>query len=98
MLKPFKAYKPLKSPAARKKPKSTSAGATVTSGKSGSHVEAVKYDADTKALTITFRGGRQYQYSDVPKDLADGLHQSPSKGSFIHSYIKNKFPHKTVDG
>lgn len=91
MLKPFKAYKPLKSPATRKKPSKTS------SGKSGSHVEAVKYDADTKALTITFRGGRQYQYSDVPKDLADGLHQSPSKGSFIHSYIKNKFPHKTID-
>ncbi len=98
MLKPFKAYQPLKPLTTRKKPKSTPAGATVTSGKSGSHVEAVKYDEETKALTITFRGGRQYTYSDVPKDLADGLHQSSSKGSFIHSYIKNKFPHKTVDG
>lgn len=97
MLKPFKAHQPLKPLIARKKPKSTSAGATVTSGKSGSHVEAIKYDDETKSLIITFRGGRQYQYSDVPKDLADGLHQSPSKGSFIHSYIKNKFTHKTID-
>lgn len=47
-------------------------------------------DAD-KTMTITFKNGGVYCYTDVPKEIFDGLSESKSKGQYFHKSIKNAF-------
>lgn len=63
---------------------------------SGSNIEAHSYDAATKTLTVTFRGGRRYRYSDVDAQTAEGLANAPSKGAFMHASVIGKFRHEQI--
>lgn len=42
-------------------------------------------------LTIVFKSGRSYAYSEVPEAVFDGLVQAPSAGQYFHSQIKDAF-------
>lgn len=53
----------------------------------------VNYDTDIQKLTINFKkgGNTYYHYADVPLSVLCDFLAAPSKGSFFHSQIKNKY-------
>jgi len=58
---------------------------------SSSNIESSDYDAETQTLTITFQGGREYEYTNVPPAIHRGLQAAGSTGSFFHRAIKPRF-------
>lgn len=53
------------------------------------NLEEIGYDPATETLEIMFRGGRIYQYFNVPLFLFEQLMEAPSHGSFFNQEIKN---------
>ena len=49
------------------------------------------YEPGTQILVIGFKGGAQYRYEKIPKEVFDAFMESPSKGKFYHANIKGKF-------
>ena len=58
-----------------------------------SNVSSVGYDPNTGTLEVEFLSGWVYQYYGVPENLYDQMMVAPSKGKFLHMYIKNRFPY-----
>ena len=56
----------------------------------------IRYDEKTSTLEIEFKGGRVYQYFDVPKPIFEALLQAGSKGEFFHGQIKGQFRYARV--
>ena len=56
-----------------------------------SNVEAIGYDNDSQELHVQFVGGHLYVYSDVPREVFDGLMYAPSKGSFLNREVKGVY-------
>ena len=63
---------------------------------SSSNIRAVGYDKTSETLEVEFLNGSRYQYYGVPSDLHEKMMREPSKGRFLHSYIKNAFPYSRV--
>jgi len=57
-----------------------------------SNVESVLHEGDT--LTIRYRDGSVYNYSDVPEKKFNRLVKSRSPGSFVHTKIKDKHDYR----
>jgi hypothetical protein len=56
-----------------------------------SNLNSAEYDAETKALTITFKSGSTYTYSGVDEDTYAGLLTAASPGKYFASEIKDSF-------
>jgi hypothetical protein len=56
-----------------------------------SNLRAVDYNPLTLTLTIQFRGGRVYEYYNVPQNIFDGLLAASSKGKYHHRHIKERY-------
>lgn len=54
-------------------------------------LESATYDDASQDLDITFAGGRRFTYHDVPQDVAEGLRDATSPGSFFHNRIKDQY-------
>lgn len=61
-----------------------------------SNIGAIGYDITTQTLEVEFLRGGVYQYYGVPKYLYQQLMQAPSKGQFLHQYIRNAYPYSRV--
>jgi hypothetical protein len=61
-----------------------------------STVRSVRYDHDTRALDITFIGGKTYRYLNVPLDVYVAFIGAKSKGEFFNDNIKDTFVGATV--
>ena len=59
---------------------------------SSSNVNSIGYDADTQTLEVEFKNGAIYHYFGVPEYEHDGLMSADSKGKYLHSHIKNRYP------
>lgn len=46
------------------------------------------YDELSQRMTLTFRGGEEYEATDVPPSLWKGITQATSPGAFYHSVVK----------
>jgi hypothetical protein len=57
-------------------------------------IEYCSYDDKENVLTIKFVNGKQYSYSDVPKDKFDELKQAKSAGKYFQTKIRNN--HKLI--
>lgn len=57
-----------------------------------SNVYAIGYDPDSAILEVEFNNGSVYQYSGVPDYEYNGIMNSHSKGTYLNSNIKNKYP------
>jgi hypothetical protein len=57
-----------------------------------SAVERIGYDEDEHCLSVWFRGGRRYIYSDVPRALYDEFRRAASAGRFVTERIKGRYP------
>jgi hypothetical protein len=60
--------------------------------RTSSAIERVGYNDETRALSIWFRGGRRYVYSDVPRSVYDDLCRAQSAGRFVGEAIKGRYP------
>ncbi len=59
-----------------------------------SNVQAVKYDGDSKELTVQFKNNSTYVYADVPSSIGDSIVASApdkdtSTGKLVNSHIRN---------
>ena len=58
---------------------------------SSSNLEAVGYDSPSATLAVRFKGGRTYQYFDVPERIYDDLRAAESKGGYLNRAIKGMY-------
>lgn len=56
-----------------------------------SNIERVDFDDSTDTLTITFQGGAEYDYINVPVSVYRQMQASPSAGQFFHRQIKGRY-------
>lgn len=56
-----------------------------------SNLNSAEYDPGTRALTITFKGGSTYTYSEVDQATYDGLMTAASPGRYFAENIKDVF-------
>jgi KTSC domain len=63
---------------------------------SSSNIAGVGYDETSQTLEIEFTSGSIYQYYNVGAELFRQLMDAPSKGQFLHSYIRNAYPFSRV--
>jgi hypothetical protein len=64
--------------------------------KNSSNITEIGYQPDSKTLHVKFQGGTHYTYHGVHPTLWEQLRKAPSKGSFIHEFIKGKHETKKV--
>lgn len=55
-----------------------------------------KYDETNQTLTIAFKNGGLYEYSDVPPSIWEDLTTASSAGSFFAQQIKGVFDYARV--
>jgi hypothetical protein len=61
-----------------------------------STIQSMGYDAASSTLEIEFLTGSIYQYYNVPEHIYEQMCAAPSKGQFLHQYIKNAYPYSRV--
>ncbi len=59
---------------------------------SSSNISAIGYDNDSLTLAIEFKNGSVYHYSGVPQEEHAGIMNAESKGKYLNSNIKNRYP------
>jgi len=59
--------------------------------KNSSQVDQYGYDPVSKTLSVRFKAGGEYHYSDVPVGVYEGLQKAESVGSYLSKSIKGKF-------
>lgn len=57
-----------------------------------SNLEAVGYAQGTMA--VSFRNGTEYEYYSVPQTVYEDLLSSPSKGQYLHRFVKGKYEYR----
>ncbi len=61
-----------------------------------SNIVSAGYEASSETLEIEFASGSVYQYYNVPQSIYDQFIAAPSKGCFLASQIKDRFPYAKV--
>jgi hypothetical protein len=61
-----------------------------------SNLARARYDEKNSTLEIEFKGGRIYQYFDVPEHVFKSLISASSHGGFFHSQIKGHYRYARV--
>ena len=55
-----------------------------------SNILEMSYDAESKLLEVTFKGGTVYDYYDVPSEIAEKFEHCESAGKTFTENIKRK--------
>jgi len=55
-------------------------------------IDRAVFDDAAGELTLCFKAGRNYIYSDVPRAVFDALKSAASAGTFFNRRIKGRFP------
>jgi len=63
---------------------------------SSSNLASVGYDSATRTLHVEFKSGAVYEYYDVPEAEYQGLIDAPSKGSYFHQNIKDRYRYRKI--
>ncbi|MGE0539179.1 MAG: KTSC domain-containing protein [Dehalococcoidia bacterium] len=63
---------------------------------SSSNVAAIGYDDATELLQVRFHNGSLYAYSGVPSSVFQRFLSAPSKGSFVHEELKDRYPYRRI--
>jgi len=56
-----------------------------------SNLVSVGFDADANTLEVEFKGGKVYQYFDVPAHEHEALMQAPSHGIYFNQNIRKSY-------
>lgn len=54
------------------------------------------YDQETQTLTLTFKNGGIYEYSDLDAKTYANFLDAASQGKFFSQYIRDKYPTNKV--
>ena len=57
-------------------------------------IGAVAYDETHRDLIVIYNSGQTYAYSDVPREVYDGLLAADSKGTYMNSTILRQYPYR----
>jgi hypothetical protein len=60
------------------------------------NIAEVGYDPLECRLEIRFRGGRTYEYLNVPVQVFEGLLNASSKGSYFYRRIRGRYATRRV--
>ncbi|MGG4344941.1 KTSC domain-containing protein [Paenibacillus lautus] len=63
---------------------------------SSSNIDSIAYDANLSALYVRFNSGTTYAYSGVPQSEYNGLMSAASHGSYLATYIKDRYPYRKL--
>jgi KTSC domain len=58
---------------------------------SSTAILGIRWDEDSKELTVIFRNGRYYAFQDVPEDVFDRFSSASSAGRFFAQEIKERY-------
>lgn len=61
-----------------------------------SNILSVGYDEPSQTLEVEFSDGAIYQYFNVGLEIYESFMRAPSKGQFLHAYIRNAYPYSRV--
>ena len=61
-----------------------------------SMISAVEYDDEESVLRVRFQTGATYEYSDVEREVYEGLMTANSKGSYFYSAIRDSYPYTRI--
>lgn len=61
-----------------------------------SNIVSIGYDAEQQRLEVEFKGGRVYEYAEVPAEKHEALMRADSVGSFFARQVKNVYPCKRL--
>lgn len=61
-----------------------------------SNLSEITYDNHSMVLEVTYKDGSVYTYADVPDYKITELQGATSKGSYLHTNIKNDHPSTKV--
>ena len=61
-----------------------------------SNIAEIGYDPEAGTLSVKFKGGGHYHYSNVPQDKYEQLLKSSSIGTFLSKHIKNTHKHLKI--
>lgn len=59
--------------------------------KGSSSIEALGYDAESRTLHVTFKGGKTYEHTDVPIEKYAAMTGADSAGKFYNTKIRDKY-------
>lgn len=62
-----------------------------------SNLDAIGYDAKSRALTVRFKSGATHRYDDVPPEKHAALMAADSIGSHFHANIRNAHKSSKVE-
>ena len=61
-----------------------------------SNVMAIAY-TDVGALLVTFKGGSEYLYKAVPKEVYEEMAKAESAGKYLNVNVKNKYEFEKIE-
>jgi hypothetical protein len=56
-----------------------------------SNIASVGYDEMQEVLQVEFKGGKTYDYFDVPSVVHEEMMSSDSVGKYFHKNVRSKF-------
>jgi len=56
----------------------------------------MSYDVVTQVLSIVFVSGSIYHYLSVPEQEYQAMKSAFSKGTYLNTHIKNKYPFRKI--
>ena len=63
---------------------------------SSTTIVSAGYDEPSQTLEVEFANGTIYQYYNVDGGMYAQFQAAPSKGQFLHTYIRNAYPYSRV--
>lgn len=61
---------------------------------SSTNISKIGYDEVLSELSVVFNNGRTYTYLGVPRNVYQEFLSASSKGSFVHTRLRNRYPFK----
>ncbi len=61
-----------------------------------SQIASIHHDKERNVLTVDFKTGSSYEYSDVPDSVFEAFKAAESKGKFLTASIKGKYDYKRL--
>ena len=59
-----------------------------------SMISAFRYDESKQLLEVKFQNSDTYRYLNVPVEVAEGLRQADSKGSYLQANVIDVYPNR----
>lgn len=61
-----------------------------------SAIASLGYDAGTRTMAVTFKGGKRYEYDDVPPEVFEHAKGAESVGKYVSAHVVGKFKHRAT--